>query len=73
MLAGNSLSLNKTFVLFSLVVVAMTLVAVFATMPQSGRLQARERVARSPCHVEQVPLDEGYGVSRFVDRRICDD
>ena len=47
MLAGNSLSLNKTFVLFGLVVVAMTLVAVFATMPQAGRLAWRAAPATS--------------------------
>lgn len=69
----NTLSLNKTFVLFGIAVLGMIAFAVVATMPTAGRLMASVRSARTPCHTEQVQLDQGYGVSRFVERRICDD
>jgi hypothetical protein len=72
-LAENSLSLNKTLVLFCLVAGALVITAVFATMPQAGRLEARERTVSSPCRTEQISLDKGYGVSRVVERRVCDD
>lgn len=72
-LAENTLSLNKTLILFCLVVGALIMTAVFATMPQSGRLEARERTVQAPCRTEQVSLDQGYGVSRVVERRVCDD
>jgi hypothetical protein len=72
-LAENSLSLNKTLILFCLVACALVITAIFATMPQSGRLEARERTSAPPCHTEQVSLDEGYGVTRVVERRVCDD
>jgi hypothetical protein len=71
--AENTLSLNKTLILFALVVGALIMTAIFATMPQAGRLEARERAPQSPCHTEQVSLDQGYGVSRVVERRVCDD
>ena len=69
----NTLSLNKTFVLFGVAVLGMIAFAIIATMPTAGRLMAREQTPRLPCHTEQVPLDQGYGVSRFVERRVCDD
>ena len=72
-MSENTLSLNKTFVLFGIAVLGMIAFAIVATMPTAGRLMARERAARSPCRTEQVPLDQGYGVSRFVERRVCDD
>ncbi len=72
-MAENTLSLNKTLVLFCLVVGALIITAVFATMPQSGRLEARERSTPSACHTEEIALDQGYGVSRVVQRRVCDD
>ena len=72
-MSDNTLSLNTTFVLFGAAVLGMIVFAVIATMPTAGRLMAGERAPRSPCHTEQVALDQGYGVSRFVERRICDD
>ena len=72
-MAENTLSLNKTFVLFGLAALALIVAAVFATMPPAGQLMAHERTARSLCHTEDVPLDQGYGVSRVVERRVCDD
>ena len=72
-MAVNTLSLNKTLVLFSLAAGALIVAAVVATMPSSGRLEAHERTSQRPCHMEQVSLDEGYGVSRVVERRVCDD
>ena len=52
---------------------ALVLAAVFATVPPAGRLEARERTAHTACHTEEVPLDQGYGVSRVAERRGCDD
>ena len=72
-LVENTLSINKTLILFGLVVGALILTAVFATMPQAGRLEARERTTMPPCHTEQVSLDQGYGVTRIVERRVCED
>ena len=72
-MSENTLSLNKTFVLFGMAVLGMIAFAVIVTMPTAGRLMAREQAPRSPCHTEQVSLDQGYGVSRFVERRICDE
>ena len=72
-MAENTLSLNKTLALFGLAALAMIAAALFATMPSPGQLQARERSARVPCHTEQVALDQGYGVSRMVERRVCED
>ena len=72
-MAENTLRLNKTMVLFGLAALALIIAAVFATMPPAGQLQARERAARGLCHTEQVSLDQGYGVSRVVERRVCDD
>lgn len=72
-MAENTLSLNKTLILFCLVAGALVITAIFATMPQSGRLEAHERTVQAPCHTEQVSLDQGYGVTRVVERRVCDD
>ena len=73
LVSENTLSLNKTVVLFGIAVLGMIMFAVIVTMPTAGRLMASQRALRSPCHTEQVPLDQGYGVSRFVERRVCDD
>ena len=67
------MSLNKTFVLFGLVALAIIMAALFATVPPAGPLAARERTAQHPCRTEQVSLDEGYGVTRIAERRVCDD
>lgn len=72
-MAAKPLSLNKTFILFGLVACLIIAAGVVATMPTSGRLEAHERLARAPCHTEQVALDQGYGVSRLAERRVCDD
>lgn len=70
----NSFGLNKTLVLFGLVVVIIIGAAIVATMPSSGTVEAHEQTMKKPpCRTEQVALDEGYGVSRFVERRVCDD
>jgi hypothetical protein len=66
--------LNKTVVLFAIAVAAMIVAAMIATMPSAGTVEAHENTIKtSPCHIEQVALDEGYGVSRFVTRRVCED
>lgn len=72
-MSENALSVNKTLVLFAIVSSAIIMAGILATMPSAGRLEAREQTKLSPCHTEQVSLDEGYGVSRVVERRVCDD
>ena len=72
-MAENTLSLNKTIVLFAFAACALVIAAVVATMPSAGRLEAHERVTRLPCHTEEVSLDQGYGVSRVAERRVCGD
>ena len=72
-MAENALSLNKTVVLFGLVACAMIVTAIVVTMPSAGRLEAHERSTYRSCHTEQVPLDEGYGISRMAERRVCDE
>ena len=69
----NMMSLKKTVVLFGCVAGALIIAAVFATMPPAGRLEAHERVSHAACHTEEVSLDEGYGVSRVAERRVCDE
>ena len=71
--AENTLSLNKTVALFCLAAFALVVAAVVATMPSAGQLEARERTHHAACRTEQVALDQGYGVSRMVERRVCDD
>ena len=72
-MAENTLSLNKTLVLFTLAALAMIAAAIFATMPTAGPLEAHERTAKTFCHTDEISLDQGYGVSRVVERRVCDD
>lgn len=45
-----------------------------AGSPPSGDVEARESdvsVQDKNCHMEEVLLDEGYGVSRKEQRRVC--
>lgn len=67
------MSVNKTFLMFGLVAVGIIVAALVATIPPAGRLMAREQTTRRTCHTEQISLDQGYGVSRIVERRVCDD
>ena len=54
----NTLSLNKTFVLFGIAALGMIAFAIVATMPTAGRLMARERV-----HTSAVPYRAGVAGS----------
>lgn len=67
------MSVNKTLMLFAVAALAIITAGIFATMPPAGRLEAHERKSLSACHTEQISLDQGYGVSRVVERRVCDD
>ena len=70
----NTFGFNKTLVLFAMAVAVIVGAAIVATMPSAGTVQAHESSLRTPpCHTEQVALDEGYGVSRMVTRRVCED
>lgn len=69
-----SFGLSKTLVLFAIAAAALFVLAAAATMPSSATVEAHESSGKTPvCHTEQVALDEGYGVSRMVERRVCDD
>ncbi len=65
---ARTVSILGLFVGGAIVAIAM------AGTPRSGDVEARENgtTARMEnCRVEEVPLDEGYGVSRKEQRRIC--
>ena len=73
-MSQNSFGFNKTLMLFAMAVVVIVGAAIVATMPSAGTVQAHESAQPAAvCHTEQVALDEGYGVSRMVTRRVCDD
>lgn len=68
-----SFGLSKMLILFVIAAGALFVLAAIATMPSSATVEARETTKTPVCHTEQVALDEGYGVSRMVERRVCDD
>ena len=56
------------------IVCAILAIAIGGT-PRSGELEARESnavVRAQNCHTEEVLLDEGYGISRKEQRRVCE-
>jgi hypothetical protein len=56
---------------FSGLVAAMALAAVLlAASSQSGKVQAAED--NGNCRTIQVAVDDGYGVSGTVSRKVCD-
>jgi hypothetical protein len=62
------------FVLFLGVVISAAIFAIaLIGAPAGGSLAAREvqPVAAIGCHVEEFALDEGYGVTRKIDRHVC--
>jgi hypothetical protein len=43
-------------------------------MPSSATVEAHGGTGKAAaCRTEQVALDEGYGVSRIAERRVCED
>ena len=70
---GHAFNRHRTAALAGLVACAVTAAATLLTLPSAGRLEAHERSAAPACHTEQVELDQGYGVTRIAERRICDE
>lgn len=69
---GNALNRRKTLAFAGLAACALTASA-FVAMPSAGRLEARERSTPPSCRTQQVALDQGYGVTRVAERRVCDE
>jgi hypothetical protein len=60
--------------IFGLFVGCAILAIAMAGTPQSLTVDAREKDASAlpqNCRIEEVLLDEGYGVSRKEERRVC--
>ena len=60
--------------IFGLFVGCAVLAIAMAGTPRPLSNDAREKdasVRTEACHVEEVLLDEGYGVSRKEERRVC--
>ena len=71
-------------VVFALgLIIGLAILAIAVTTgPQSGGVEARETnqhgvearaasMAKGNCSLQQVALDQGYGISRTVVRRVC--
>lgn len=64
---------SKTLVFAVLAAAVIAVLAFNSVEPSEATVEARERPAQAArCHTEEVPLDEGYGVSRMAERRVCD-
>jgi hypothetical protein len=69
--------MTKTLAVLALLVTAMVVGASFLGVPGPSVLQAQEDPraeaadAGPNCHLVEVALDEGYGVTRRVARRDC--
>lgn len=62
----------KAFAIFCSVVGFFVVLLAFASMPQSGDVEARENIGVSDgCATHEVALDAGYGVTRKVVQRVC--
>lgn len=68
------MTMSKTMirlVTFSGMIAALAAISVlFATLSQTGRVQAAED--KGACQIVQIAVDEGYGVSGTVAQRICE-
>ncbi len=63
----------RSFAIFFSLVGFFVLALALASAPQTGDVEASEtKISADGCVLRQVALDEGYGVSRTVARRICD-
>jgi hypothetical protein len=47
------------------------MVALYLNAQGVGRVEAREEPAQTVCRNVEVPLDEGYGISRMELRSVC--
>jgi hypothetical protein len=69
-----SFGLSKTMVLFAIAAAALIVAVTAVTMPSSATVEAHGGTGKAAaCRTEQVALDEGYGVSRIAERRVCED
>ncbi len=70
----RSISVARLVSILGLFVGCAIVAIAMAGAPRSGDVEAHENdtSARAEnCRVEEVPLDEGYGVSRKELRRVC--
>ncbi len=67
-----AVSRSKLLALAGLAACALSSVVLVATS-SAGKLEAHERSAPLSCHVEQVALDRGYGVTRVAEQRVCEE
>jgi hypothetical protein len=62
----------KTISVLACVTGLALILAAFVRAPNLGRVEAHETAVSSDgCSLREVALDEGYGVSRKVMRRVC--
>jgi hypothetical protein len=70
----NSMTTVRIVSIFSLFVGCAVLAIAMAGTPRSFKVDAHEKdasVRPENCRMEEVLLDEGYGISRKEERRIC--
>lgn len=48
------------------------LATAYLNAPSAGPVQANEDHPQSNCHMAEVALDEGYGISRTEIRSVCE-
>ena len=65
-----TIAMIKLISLLTFVLVLGAFALVFLSLPDTNAEAAREGVA-SPCPLQQVALDEGYGVTRMAMRPVC--
>jgi hypothetical protein len=64
--------MTKTISVFGVLAGLVLLAALYFNAPGAGRVEAREDASPAPdCTTVEVPLDEGYGVSRTLTRSAC--
>ncbi len=62
----------RSFAIFFCLVGFFVLALALASAPKTGDVEAREtKISADGCVLREVALDQGYGVSRTVSRRIC--
>ena len=68
--------MSKSFALplwAGLAIIVLTLIVVgIVNLPKAEGADAAKLRGTGECHRVQVALDQGYGITRKVDRNICD-
>jgi hypothetical protein len=62
----------KTVSILGLIIGSAIVLAVVTPAPQTGALEAQaSEPSAANCVTQEIPLDEGYGVSRMATRFVC--